>query len=138
MLGHHEVPGQSMACYSRDLLARPLAQYQSMLLNVRRGYFLPDESRSGRFVLEETGKSLAEEYSHVADTARPWPSVRKVAKFMTEEDKASPCGSVTNAVDEASVAPSTPWFNDEFEPNDVQVEDDLEAALEQTKELQSE
>ena len=59
MLGHHEIPGQSMACYSRDLLARPLAQYQSMLLNVRRGFFLPDESRSGRFVLEETGKTMA-------------------------------------------------------------------------------
>ena len=137
MLGHHEVPGQSMACYSRDLLARPLAQYQSMLLNVRRGYFLPDESRSGRFVLEETGKTLAEEYSHMADTARPWPFVRKVAKVMAEEGKASPGVSMKNVPDDDSIAPTTPLFNEELELDEAQVEGGLDAVLGQPHETLS-
>ena len=62
MLGHHEETGQSMACSSRDLLARPLSQYQSMLMNVRRGFFLPDASRSAslslRAQLEVLQKSI--------------------------------------------------------------------------------
>ena len=89
MLGHHEVPGQSMACYSRDLLARPLSQYQSMLMNIRHGFFLPDASRSGRFVSGASSKSVAEEYSLMAETAKPWPSVKKAAKSFVEEDKMS-------------------------------------------------
>ena len=50
LLGHHELQSQSLACYSRDMLSRPLALYESMLLNIRTGYFLPDETRSGRFL----------------------------------------------------------------------------------------
>lgn len=53
LLGHHALPGsQSLACYSRDMLSRPLAKYQSMLKNIRQGYFQPDVTRSGRFVSE--------------------------------------------------------------------------------------
>ena len=48
--GHHELPSQSLACYSRDMLSRPLALYQGMLKNIRDGHFRPDESRSGRMV----------------------------------------------------------------------------------------
>jgi hypothetical protein len=50
LLGHHELQSQSLACYSRDMLSRPLALYESMLLNIRTGHFLPDETRSGRFL----------------------------------------------------------------------------------------
>ena len=50
LLGHHELQSQSLACYSRDMLSRPLALYESMLLNIRTGRFLPDETRSGRFL----------------------------------------------------------------------------------------
>jgi hypothetical protein len=32
------------------MLSRPLALYESMLLNIRTGHFLPDETRSGRFL----------------------------------------------------------------------------------------
>ena len=49
LLGHHELQSQSLACYSRDMLSRPLALYESMLLNIRSGSFLPAETRSGRF-----------------------------------------------------------------------------------------
>ena len=50
LLGHHELQSQSLAYYSRDMLSRPLALYESMLLNIRTGNFLPDETRSGRFL----------------------------------------------------------------------------------------
>ena len=50
LLGHHELQSQSLACYSRDMLSRPLALYEAMLMNIRTGHFLPDETRSGRFV----------------------------------------------------------------------------------------
>lgn len=54
LLGHHELQSQSLACYSRDMLSRPLALYESMLLNIRTGHFLPDETRSGRFLQRKT------------------------------------------------------------------------------------
>ena len=54
LLGHHELQSRSLACYSREMLSRPLAHYQAMLKNIREGRFLPDETRSGRFVEAET------------------------------------------------------------------------------------
>ena len=42
------MPGSgSLACYSRELLSSPLRAYQAMLLEIRRGVFRPDVSRSG-------------------------------------------------------------------------------------------
>ena len=105
MLGHHEIPGQSMACYSRDLLARPLSQYQSMLMNIRHGFFLPDESRSGRFVAGDPSKSVAEEYSQMVETAKPWFSVRKAAKTVLSEDPGSVAGASAADDDDGSELP---------------------------------
>ena len=105
MLGHHEMQGgQSMSCYSRDLLARPLSQYQSMLMNIRHGYFLPDESRSGRFVSKGQAGSLKEEYSQMAETARPWPEVKKAAKSFVEDDDLSLARASGKEFDEESEA----------------------------------
>ena len=53
LLGHHELQSRSLACYSREMLSRPLAHYQAMLKNIRDGRFLPDETRSGRFIEAE-------------------------------------------------------------------------------------
>eukprot|EP00435_Cladocopium_sp_Y103_P033131 s4531_g8.t1 len=47
MLGHHFIKDKSLACYSRDLLARPLRELCGMLLNIRRGQCNPDRTRSG-------------------------------------------------------------------------------------------
>ena len=80
-------------------------------------------------MLEETGKTLAEEYSHMADTARPWPFVRKAAKVMAEEGKASPCVSMKNAPDDDSIAPTTPLFNEELELDEAQVEGGLGSTI---------
>ena len=51
LLGHHELQGaRSMAVYSRDMLTRPLQLYCSMLANIRKDHFRPDESRTSRML----------------------------------------------------------------------------------------
>ena len=51
LLGHHSLNGgKALAVYSRDLLHRPLQLYCSMLRNIRRDHFRPDESRTSRLI----------------------------------------------------------------------------------------
>ncbi|CAE7034963.1 GIP [Symbiodinium sp. CCMP2592] len=50
ILGHHMPKSKSVATYSRDLQAGPLRVLWSLLCDVRSGAFLPDCTRSGRFV----------------------------------------------------------------------------------------
>ena len=47
LLGHHTTKENSLACYSRNLLAKPLRDLCGMLLNVRLQKFNPDGTRSG-------------------------------------------------------------------------------------------
>eukprot|EP00435_Cladocopium_sp_Y103_P049546 s482_g15.t1 len=47
ILGHHSLKENSMACYSRDLLAKPLRDLCGMLHNIKEGRFMPDGTRSG-------------------------------------------------------------------------------------------
>ncbi len=47
LLGHHSLQGNSMACYSRDLMTGPTRQLSAMILNIKLGNFLPDATRSG-------------------------------------------------------------------------------------------
>ena len=95
LLGHHELPGKSMQCYSRDLLARPLAKHQAMLLNVRLGNFLPDCSRSGRFVGKNSQEAVDSELGDLLDQAsRPWKSMRRPTVKL---DDKSELGEATKA-----------------------------------------
>ena len=48
-LGHHTSGDGSLDTYGRDTLAPALLQLTSMLESIRRGVFLPDLTRSGRF-----------------------------------------------------------------------------------------
>ena len=48
-LGHHTSGDGSLDTYGRDTLAPALLQLTSMLESIRRGIFLPDLTRSGRF-----------------------------------------------------------------------------------------
>ena len=48
-LGHHTSGDGSLDTYGRDTLAPALLQLTSMLDSIRRGMFLPDLTRSGRF-----------------------------------------------------------------------------------------
>ena len=50
VLGGHCMGHSSTITYSRDAMARPLMVLEGMLSDVRRNVFLPDATRSGRFV----------------------------------------------------------------------------------------
>ena len=50
ILGGHCMGHSSTITYSRDAMARPLMVLEGMLSDVRRNVFLPDATRSGRFV----------------------------------------------------------------------------------------
>ena len=50
ILGGHCMGHSSTITYSRDAMARPLIVLNDMLRDVRQNVFLPDATRSGRFV----------------------------------------------------------------------------------------
>ena len=104
LLGHHELQSQSLACYSRDMLSRPLALYESMLLNIRTGHFLPDETRSGRFIQCKPSTTLA------TSDAPPRVPV-KVEPLASEHgwSEAQPVDRVVGVVD--LTEEDLPYFN---------------------------
>ena len=52
ILGHHVLVGRkSTLTYARDTQAAPVRKFESLLGDIRRGVFLPDSTRSGRFAL---------------------------------------------------------------------------------------
>ena len=60
ILGGHVGHFKTALVYSRDSLGRPLRVLEGMLSDIRKGLFLPDESRSGRFVREDhVGEDLS-------------------------------------------------------------------------------
>ena len=94
LLGHHEVPGRSMATYSRDLLARPLAEYQGMLRNIRLNNFKPDLSRSG-WKLGDAGITVAD----IGTKGDEIPSQTSVQTHDWDRDQQYPrASSLTSAV----------------------------------------
>ena len=53
LLGHHVLVGRGSALtYARDTQAAPVRKFEAFLGDVRREVFLPDSTRSGRFVPE--------------------------------------------------------------------------------------
>ncbi|CAE7461162.1 unnamed protein product, partial [Symbiodinium pilosum] len=50
LLGHHSSGKNSVKAYARDVLAPALLEYCRMLGQIRKGLFVPDSSRSGRFM----------------------------------------------------------------------------------------
>ena len=71
MLGHHSIKDKSLACYSRDLLARPLRELCGMLMKIRLGHFKPDGTRSGYM---QVGKQHAVPEGECARRSRSVPS----------------------------------------------------------------
>ena len=73
LLGHHELQGaKSMAVYSRDMLTRPLQLYCSMLANIRKDHFRPDESRTSRMLdlLKISENKVAPQEKQLTGTAQ--------------------------------------------------------------------
>ena len=50
LLGYHSSGKNSVEAYARDVLAPALLDYCHMLGQIRRGLFIPDRTRSGRFM----------------------------------------------------------------------------------------
>ena len=59
MLGYHADPSaQVVETYSRDVMAKPLRQLESVIKEIREMRFHPDSTRSGVFSVERTPASL--------------------------------------------------------------------------------
>ena len=51
MLGHHFKPAdKSVMTYSRDMMAGPLRELETLYEHIRRGRFMRDQTRSGRWM----------------------------------------------------------------------------------------
>ena len=75
LLGHHALPGDSLACYSRDMLARPLRKLDKMLTDVRTRRFAPDSTRSG-WLLERKRVPIRQDVpTEEAEDLAPWAEV---------------------------------------------------------------
>jgi hypothetical protein len=112
LLGHHELQGtKAMSVYSRDMLTRPLQLYCSMLANIRKDYFRPDESRTSRMVdlmnIADNAGRLAERPAHLQSTA--------------------PLGLPAAPADDASCAPTTP-LETEGKGSEKRDEDEVESS----------
>ena len=60
-LGYHvDKAEESLALYSRDFIAPALRDLDRVLLNIRRGTFVPDATRSGYFVSSASSAGLAQ------------------------------------------------------------------------------
>ena len=89
LLGHHALPGsKALMVYSRDMLTKPLHVYCSMLVNIRRDHFRPDESRSSRIIdlmKIQSGDLAKEGVSLVGGSAAPTLPGPREQKLEGEE-----------------------------------------------------
>ena len=98
LLGHHALPGsKALMVYSRDMLTRPLHLYCSMLVNIRRDHFRPDEARSSRIIDLMKIRSGAVEQKSVPDadvaslpSVPELPSLPEIVGDTFEAEKAQP------------------------------------------------
>ena len=68
LLGYHLDRSEvTLATYSRDLLAEPLRQLRSLLLEIQAGIFLPDSTRSGYFPPRQFEESAAPNFNQDLD-----------------------------------------------------------------------
>ncbi len=87
LLGHHALPGsKALMVYSRDMLTKPLHLYCSMLVNIRRDHFRPDESRSSRIIdLMKIQSGVAERKSDHGGGLEGLPSLPGISEKDFEE-----------------------------------------------------
>ena len=88
LLGHHALPGsKALMVYSRDMLTKPLHLYCSMLVNIRRDHFRPDESRSSRIIdLMKIQSGVVERKSDREELGAGLPSLPDVSEGGFGED----------------------------------------------------
>ena len=83
LLGHHSLREDSLACYSRDLMANPMKELAGMLLNIREGKFRPDLTRSGWMSTEQVSLNVATGGGGAATPPFAEPSVPQTKEQST-------------------------------------------------------
>ena len=89
LLGHHALPGDSLACYSRDMLSRPLRLMDEMMSSIRAGRFKPDLTRAGwlsqaQSMREEYSQAMSQEHSRYSSWQEVEPRSEEVPGGDTE------------------------------------------------------
>eukprot|EP00434_Breviolum_minutum_P031926 symbB.v1.2.028233.t1/scaffold2972.1/size66174/2 len=85
LLGHHSTKENSLACYSRDLLAKPLRELGVMLLSIRNGQFLPDGTRSGWMASADKMTTDADRPMEAQETTEKEGEAQDVSSAAAEE-----------------------------------------------------
>eukprot|EP00435_Cladocopium_sp_Y103_P059351 s1613_g21.t1 len=136
MLGHHAIQNKSMACYSRDLLAKPLRELCGMLLNVRLGHFRPDGTRSG-YMRDSQVNLLEKEEAAAVDSESVVPSPSIVGAEEPQGAAKDADVSGTKGLDPSNPFQETEQTEDgpELDPeNVIDGEDLLESASSDSEE----
>ena len=87
LLGHHSLREDSLACYSRDLMANPMKQLAGMLLNVREGRFRRDVTRSGWMSTDQVPlKVFAGRNGLATPGTETQPAAQSVSEHQSEQE----------------------------------------------------
>ena len=109
VLGGHLGHLKSAITYSRDALAKPLSILNDMLADIRRGYFRPDETRSGRFT-QQKHRDL-----DASDSVGSWEHVGAESNLQQ-----SVCPVVSNSVETSNLVTVSDEEEVKVEAGDIQ------------------
>ena len=116
LLGYHVAPrDRSVVEYSRDEMVAPLRSLQKLLSAVRKGEFMPDETRSGRWADDTAGSrpETSEVKANVVSacdpsSGDPTGESAAVANATSQSSRtSSPSASSASSSDVSSEAPSS-------------------------------
>ena len=97
LLGYHTLGhNQSALAYGRDVLSGPLRELERVLVAVRSGQFLPDSTRSGRWLQHSPGTASSD--SSALPGSKSWQLVDKPAP------PGSPSSSSSSSSDSSEAA----------------------------------
>eukprot|EP00435_Cladocopium_sp_Y103_P044719 s1782_g12.t1 len=96
MLGHHALKEHSLACYSRDMLSKPLRDLSAMLLNIKAGKFDPDGTRSGWMASQQLEMRLDKAKESREAAGEETGSIVPSPSFAPKRDPAEEPGFDTN------------------------------------------
>ena len=100
LLGHHATGRGSVECYSRDVLAQPLRDFETVLERIRTKSFSPDSTRSG-MVKEPTVTDPRSEFKFA-------PETREETEIDSAESSSSSSTSDTESADAEEVTAEDP------------------------------
>ena len=98
VFGHHTSGKKSAECYSRDLLAAPLRELESIITQVRTGALLPDSTRSGQ-IAEPTASDVRDTWDAavLGEDGNPGKDANLPAIDLEPADSSSSAGATSEA-----------------------------------------